>query len=37
MEIPPFEDVSPIQNDDFPCHVSFREGNIPQEKHNAKV
>ena len=24
MENPPFEGVFPIENGDFPCHVSFR-------------
>ena len=25
----PFEDVSPIENGDFNCHISSPEGNYP--------
>ena len=34
METPPFEDVFPIENWDFPifqCHVSFQGCNITQD------
>ena len=38
MEIPPFEDVSPIQNGDFsPVMLVFGRVIFPKKKHNAKV
>ena len=30
MENPPFEDVFPIENGDFQCHVSFQGCTLPE-------